>query len=569
VVPGRLAARIAERRRAMGRPLRAQDRILLEVLVQAADPALADPARALLGRVPEPPMPWPRDSRVLREIWFSRWDSPGAVSSLHAPDWDDVLRLTDQDHLLEEGWISGEQAWFPVRSRGLDEAMGREDCPPDTFELLAGAYGQRLPPAWRPNRHTLRCFERWQPRSSAYQQELASEVVRGLRSASLTALEVFEAVRPARLVAELAEPDLAASAPSGVDPAVRGLADLRGLLAGRLADRLGADADGWTRLVLAVESRLDQPLVTLIDEAAVREPSAPGEPAPRWWPKPEWPGLPHSFNVLLALAPSEVAAQVLRRLPTRARRMAGWRPLFPALIDAALGPCGDEDSRAAVAASPWTPETTLRALVEDADIGENVLWDVVRSRGDAALRAAAIRRLLERGTTPGRLAEGLRDGPVGISLLFADEADPVLLADLVRHVPHFRRPEGRADRLRLYARLAALAGPEPVWALELGLSGSLEAMGDAVRASMSSGDAGPLLAGAREPFPATPTAVPETWPAPPCPAAGWSCADLVRRALDGRVDRWLLLAGLFRDPAGSSDLEDLAALIERAVAALP
>lgn len=569
VVPARLAARIAERQRGMRRPLTTQDRILSEVLVEAADPALADPARAVLGREPEPPKVRPdENSPVDRMLWFSHWNSPGVASAGFALDWDDVLSLAHQDNLLAEGWISGEQAWFPVRSVGLDEAMGREDCPPDILETLAGAYNQRLPPVWRPDLHAVQCFERWNPKYATYEEDVAAEVVRGLRRASLTAREVLEGIKPARMVAGLAEPAPAPAGPAGLDRAVRELVELRDLLAERLRERLGDDADRWIRVVLAVESRLDRPLAALIDEAATAGPP-PAEPATRWWPPPERSGPPCAPNVLLSFAPSDVAAHVLRHLPARTRLMAQRRPLFPALIDAALGPEGDEETRAAVAASPWTPESTMRALVEDPETSEKVLWDVFRTRGDATLRRVALRRLLDQGMTSGRLAEGLRDGPVGISALFDGCTDPVLIAGLVGHVPHFRRAGGRADRLRLYARLAELAGPEPVWALEVKLARTLDRMDETVRASMTSGDAAPLLAGAAEPLPEAENAVPETWPEPPPRDPGWTRAELVRDALDGRADRWLLLAAQFRDPGILAANEDLAALIARVVDALP
>jgi hypothetical protein len=73
-------------------------------------------------------------------------------------------------------------------------------------------------------------------------------------------------------------------------------------------------------------------------------------------------------------------------------------------------------------------------------------------------------------------------------LTYADDA--VMVQQALRTSRRFKH---RELLLGGYARLARLAGPEAVWALELEYVGSLELMDPVVRSSMQAGDPGVLL----------------------------------------------------------------------------
>ncbi|ACU74847.1 hypothetical protein Caci_5989 [Catenulispora acidiphila DSM 44928] len=79
----------------------------------------------------------------------------------------------------------------------------------------------------------------------------------------------------------------------------------------------------------------------------------------------------------------------------------------------------------------------------------------------------------------------------------ADYAWPLTYASDAVLVQHsLRRCLRTKDRMTLrsgYARLARLAGPEAVWAMELEYVGSLELMDPVVRSSMQAGDTDVLL----------------------------------------------------------------------------
>lgn len=124
-----------------------------------------------------------------------------------------------------------------------------------------------------------------------------------------------------------------------------------------------------------------------------------------------------------------------------------------------------------------------------------------------------------------------------------------------------------ADRLRLYARLAELAGPEPVWAVELERVVVLDRMMPAVRASMASGDTAPLvLAVAQTPLDAIPGPADDRWSRT---SDGRTPEEIARAAFDGRPDRWLALAGLLRRNRLPPADEVVVRLMERVIAAHP
>jgi hypothetical protein len=129
----------------------------------------------------------------------------------------------------------------------------------------------------------------------------------------------------------------------------------------------------------------------------------------------------------------------------------------------------------------------------------------------------------------------------------ARDADPALLLPALEsrsaEVLHtvLRRGGGVIGtdrRIAAYARLAAAAGPEPVWALELERAGSLERMHAAVRASMAAHSDAPLqeaAAGLETPHPER---VAEAWDAA-FQTTRPDTAERVRTLLDGYPERWL------------------------------
>lgn len=557
VVPPRLAAAIGERLRGMTGRLSRADRRLLEVLVEAADPAIAGPAAALLGRGPAPVAPRPEKSGPGYDEWLAHWDTPGTASSLYAPDWDDVLALTDEDHLLQEGWISGEQAWFPVRSVGLDEVIAREDVPPEVMDRIAECYRERLPPVWRPDLRAIRRFQTWGGVTAERQRLLAVQVARGLQQGSLTPREVLDHVRPGFAVVDVAQADWPLP---GAEGTFRGRAELRALLARELDERLGGDVMRWAVLVMMIQYGWDS-LTARIDAVLASERVLDRERQQGCWRPSALHAVLSPQNVLLSLARPEVAAGVIRLLPQRARDMLPHWPLSPALHDFAWT---IPDGRLALAQLPWVSDGAKLKLIADPETHSQIMLVVLATHRGIEVRSAAMQRLLAEGTPWERVVEvAARYKPSGISLVFADQDDPARIARLLRAFPGL----DAAERVRLYARVAELAGPEPVWAIELERAGVLDAMMPAVRDSMASGEAAPL-ARAVEETPLEVVSGPDE--DPPWPSSGdRTPAAIAMSAFDGRPDRWLALAALLRRNRLPPDDAVVVRLMERVVAAHP
>jgi hypothetical protein len=261
------------------------------------------------------------------------------------------------------------------------------------------------------------------------------------------------------------------------------------------------------------------------------------------------------------MARPEVALGVFELLPMRAWRMFDRFPLFPALLDFAWR---NPDVRFGLVGAPWIPEETLLRVIADPETGSGPLLKVLSHRNGVEVRRAARQRLLAEGTPWEKVVEAARDRPAGISLVFADEDDPAPIVALLKTLPDL----GPADRVRLYARVAELAGPEPVWAIELERVGALDRMMPAVRASMASGDMEPLARAVEEtPLEVAPDAGEDQWWS--TPPGGRTPDGIARPAFDGRPDRWLALAGLLRRNRLPPDDEVVVRLMEKVIAAHP
>lgn len=145
-----------------------------------------------------------------------------------------------------------------------------------------------------------------------------------------------------------------------------------------------------------------------------------------------------------------------------------------------------------VAAHQKAPQSVRLRLVARRTVAPEVLHAVFVNAGTAEhVRIALVRRCEQLGGVAHVMPSVARAwGPVTYAWPLTYAADAVV----VQHA--LRRCLSAVDRRALrggYARLARLAGPEVVWAMELERVGSLEAMDPVVRGSMRSGDAGALL----------------------------------------------------------------------------
>ena len=129
-----------------------------------------------------------------------------------------------------------------------------------------------------------------------------------------------------------------------------------------------------------------------------------------------------------------------------------------------------------------------------------------------------------------------------------------------------RKPRPDTSAL-LYGRLAAQAGPEPVWDAATTVAGAIGEVGPFVRASMASGDSAPLLKGAEiaslRHLPGVTAPDPrEQAPAPhPDDPARWQLETVVRQHLDNRPHRWRIMVRRLM-AAGPLEYAQLADLVE-------
>jgi hypothetical protein len=407
--------------------------------------------------------------------------------------------------------------------------------------------------------------QQWQVDGEERRPELyRALMIRGLERGTLDPHVLLGSGLPVGAVVELAAHDTFVPADGRVDRARRGRADIAWEMRQTLAEAFGGDAAAWRRILTEVHvtaapfrglvsgvsglRRTDQPVLShLWDRWAVT-------------------------NILLALAPPDVACQLLTEVDAVADDSSGDPPPPPlpagrfgdvvfALVVALQAPLSRavveyvladpevpgarqvrERQREELARNPATPVSVLRSLLTPEFATPQVCGFVYR-RLDADAELCA--EVLRVASTPERRAEWYAS-------LLPDLSTPAQLAPLMESRDAawvhevVRLAAGRLDTsrlLRCYAHLADLAGLEPVWAVELARAGTTEWMHPAVRASVDVGEAGPLFsAAAREPW-----SRPDEAPRPVPGRRGddvlddplaWPVEDAVRAHLDGRPGRW-------------------------------
>ncbi|NUR62863.1 MAG: hypothetical protein HOV87_30055 [Catenulispora sp.] len=386
-------------------------------------------------------------------------------------------------------------------------------------------------------------------------------LIRGLERGTIDAATLVSDGQPAAAIVELAAHDRLMTADGRVDRARRARADLAWELRRLVETELGAQVGRWHRVLAGVHETLHSFGQLARDPVFLGRVDSVGGLGlwDRWT----------VTNTLIAIAPPAVVTQLLREaddfpygpsgdppppLVTINRdddavfavAVAGHEPLCRAVVEFVLAdePKAEahrhirERQREALAGNPAAPDSVLRRLLAPEIISGELCRRVFRRPDSDDARCAAIVRLapypefdeewyasmLSARPTPAQLAP-LRSA-----------TDPVWVHEAVRQAAV--RIEG-PGLLACYARLAELAGLEPVWALELDRTGSLERMHPAVRASMAAGDAGPLLDGARAPSEAGPEPVPgRRSDAVLDDPLAWPLEDAVRAGLDGRPERW-------------------------------
>ena len=500
------------------------------------------------------------------------WTAPNVGSQHYAMPWDGVLAYASVVGTGEE-WTQAGQA----TSRGLDEAAAREDVPRDVRELFEARYPRAVFWAARPDGETLRRAHAAAGSLNPAMRHFATRELlrRGLLHGSLSAAEAVAHAAPAADVLALAlptPPGLAeyytAKGKNGFAPhfvTIPAQAEERyqAELRAAVVEAIGADAGRWLRVltrVAAWEGSLGGPggpggLLEAVDAGA----PLPARRAGRW-PRGVDPAA-----VLLEVAPARVIGALVEAAgfgaaeghattaPVRSSDPEG-RALIGVLtrildrgpgprwlLDLALGPHGTPAMRLAAARNPAASVGTLWRLAdrEPAEPGvlaavyqhplaslELRIAAVVRSEAAGGIYPALVQRLVTRYAEPALLQPAL------------ESHDPELLHAVLRRSNRSLQSD---RRIVAYARLAAAAGPEPVWALELERAGSLEKMHEAVRASMSEHSDEPLRVAATGIARPDPERVTALWDAGFQPTRP-NTADLVRRHLDGRPERWMRLA---------------------------
>ena len=530
-----------------------------------------------------------------------RWTTPGTASQHYALNWDEVLAVV------------GNSA--QPTSRGLDEAAAREDVPEDVRAELEASYPRTVFWTARPTIATLICaaLDELDLNPATRHFGMRELLRRGLLHGSLSAADAVEYAAPAADVLALAVPTpvglaeyYTAKGKNGFAPhnaripvqaEERYQADLRAAV----VDAIGPDPDRWLKILTRVAAWEDSltALLSAIDDGE----SLPTRRGHRW-PRGADPAA-----VLLEIAPEGVVDRLLaaaaqadgnseraaepggipadrpvgptgfdpgpngiatdrpvsaahRRIDPESRALLGVLtrildrgPIPRRLLDHALGPQGTAAMRLAAARNPAATGGTLWRLADREPAEPRVLAAVYQHPlASRELRVAAMMR----AEAAGGLYPGL------VRRLMRRDAEPALLLPALEsrtpEVLHtVLRQSGQAiatdRRIAAYARLAAAAGPEPVWALELERVGSLEHMHEAVSASMAAHSDAPLREAAAGTESPAPERVTRVWDAG-FEHARPDTADRVRARLDGRPERWLRL--LDTDP----DLHGLLAKLE-------
>ncbi|WP_370385178.1 hypothetical protein [Catenulispora sp. GAS73] len=535
---------------------------LLRVLAAAHDPALSLPAARILGL----PAPIPAHQPGWRDqAWVQRWDRPGAGSCSWRLDWDEVLALA-ADHET----VAGDRGRFLARVAGLDEAAAREDIPADVRHQLLASYPQAAWHVAAPDVTTLRRIatavttlrRRWDgfEQHPEFSTSISELFIRGLSLGSLTAADVIDHAVPASAVLNLAWRRHA----DDILPAARGRADLAEEIRALLDRRLGDDVPLWTALL--VRSFIWTGTVAeFIDSTAVL---GPQQAIPDEEELDDAAEDVPSANVLLAFARPHVQLEVLSDGPGELNSfelaLLEGSPLAPGLVSRALADDAGFDARRALAANPVTPLAVLQRLLHDPvdPIGTRLamLYDVA----DPGVRYAALEMLEQSGAAWPQI------------LHFVQNMDEACVYQLIAAAPtaerlhfllkKFGRYLGPDSSLLLYGRLAAEAGPEPVWDAAMSAPNGLEHAGSSVRASMAGGGVEPLLAGAgavaQTDIPGVTVPDPDLAYTPhPDDPAHWPLENAVRQHLDNDAHRWRIMVRRLME-AGPLEYAQLVDLVE-------
>jgi hypothetical protein len=145
-----------------------------------------------------------------------------------------------------------------------------------------------------------------------------------------------------------------------------------------------------------------------------------------------------------------------------------------------------------VAAHPGAPESARSRLVRHPKVTLDVLEELFTNvHTSEAVRIAVVRRCEQFGGVAYALPDVVHEFVPAVfawPLTYAE--DPVLVRRALRHCLSTR---DRRSLRSAYARLASLAGPEAVWAVELEHAGTLARMDPVIRRSMQAGNADELL----------------------------------------------------------------------------
>ncbi|GAA1961991.1 hypothetical protein [Catenulispora subtropica] len=537
---------------------------LLRVLAGARDQALALPAARILGLAEPIPSRRPgwRD-----QTWVQGWDRPGVGSRSWALDWDEILDLA-----AGHRDVAGDRGRFLGHVKGLDEAAAREDIPEDVRQSLLARYPQAAWHAGAPDVRTLRRIPAALKALEPVWGEVVEEpefrlairllIIRGLSLGTLTAAEVLEHAVPASAVL-----DLAWRAGDGVVAASRGRSDLARELRRRLRERIGRDDMLWYTLLVR-SFMWSGTVAELIDSVADLGPD-------NAMPPEESAVDGDSANVLMVFAPRTVAEEFLGDdddvLTPEQVFLLHHRPLAPGLIDRALDPGAGPDALGALLRNPATPASALRRLLHNPVDPVATRLSLLCLCLDPDIRYAALELLEKQGVAWAQITHFVKNlGEANVYRLVAAAPTAERLHFLLRKFGRYLGPDTTA---LLFGRLAAEAGPEPVWDVATFLDGAVDAVDPMVRASMVQADAEPLLraaeiAAARD-LPGVTIPDPRTDPVPhPDDPSRWPLEDAVRRRLDGRPERWQAVVRRLMS-VGPLDYPGLAALVEMTVAEMP
>lgn len=514
------------------------------------------------------------------------WTAPNTGSQHYELPWDAVLAYASVVGTGEEGTQAGQ-----ATSRGLDEAAAREDMPEDVRDTFQTRYPRAVFWTARPGVETLVRAREASPHLNPAIRHFATRELlrRGLLHGSLSAAEAVAHAEPAAEVLALAlptPPGLAqyytAKGKNGFAPHFvtippeaeeRYQAELRAAV----AEAIGPKPAHWLKVLTRVAA-WEGSLGALLEAVDAGAP-LPTRRASRW-PRGVDPAA-----VVMEVAPAEVVAAVLEAAgvgdsdadadhspataakpgdpETRALRGVLTRILDRGpeprwLLNLAIGPQGTQAMRLAAARNPAATVGTLWRLAdrEPAEPGvlaavylhplaslELRIATIVRSEAVGGIDPGLIHRLVTRYAEPALLQPAL------------ESHDPELLHAVLRRSNRSLQTD---RRIVAYAHLAAAAGPEPVWALELERAGSLEQMHEAVRASMSAHSDEPLRVAASSIARPDPERVAAGWDADFHPSRP-DTADRVRAHLDGHPELWLRLAEPGSEPGSQTSLPGLLA----------